>query len=77
MWSCEKGDGTTISRDSIDDATDDSALLQHSKERELIVLDAIALGTTAVMLVAGGLGLFLSPRRRDRADLLVQSWKRR
>ena len=36
----------------------------------MIVLDAIALGTTVLMLVLGGLGLFVAPRQHDRAELL-------
>ncbi len=57
----------------------------------MIVLDAIALATTAVMLLAGGFGLFAPPRRRapegrhhrraryERNDrtALVRSWNRR
>jgi hypothetical protein len=48
----------------------------------MIVLDAIALGTSALMLLAGGLGLFAPPRHRTqrgrhgRSDL-VRSWSRR
>jgi hypothetical protein len=48
----------------------------------MIVLDAIALATTAFMLLAGGFGLFAPPRqkkpegRHDRTAL-VRSWNRR
>jgi hypothetical protein len=75
--SCEKEDGTTISRDSIDDPSDDSPFRQLQTEAKLIVLDAIALATTVLMLVAGGLGLFFTPRHHDRTELLARSWKRR
>ena len=43
----------------------------------MIALDGIALGTTAFMLIAGGIGLFYPPRHRDHTVLLARSWKRR
>ncbi len=48
----------------------------------MIVLDAIALATTAFMLAAGGLGLFVSQTHRARGrhtdrSALARSWRRR
>jgi len=48
----------------------------------VIVLDGIALATTAFMLVAGGLGLFAPPAHRSRRgrhdrSALARSWSRR